>query len=136
MNTVKSSVEIELKADNFGVMAWLSKSPWLSSTTTSAGTTLLVERIGVFPSSGDIHRRIDDPRTVLAHLKNLYADQALDIDERGGLKVIFKHWRFRVRIPRNEPAILINVESRRDPDLIPLKTAELLSHLERFESGE
>jgi phosphomannomutase len=134
MTTAKRSVDIELQASNFGVMAWLSKAPSLSSTAAAwLGTTLLVERIGVFPSSGDIRRRIKDPFALLVHLKSLYARQALDVDERDGLKVIFNDWRFRVRISKSDPVIVINVETRCDPDLMPLKTAELLSHLEHFE---
>ncbi|KQN54702.1 mannose-1-phosphate guanylyltransferase [Pseudomonas sp. Leaf48] len=136
MNTVQSSVEIELNAGNSGVVAWQSKNPSLpSSTLPGAGTSLLVERIGVFPSSGDIHRHIEDPRPLLAHLKSLYAHKALDVDERDGLKVIFNDWRFRVRSLRGVPAIVLNIESRRDPELMPLKTAELLNHLQHFENA-
>ncbi|MHC8285303.1 mannose-1-phosphate guanylyltransferase [Pseudomonas sp. XS1P51] len=134
MTTAKHPVDIELKASNFGVMAWLSKDPSLSSNAAAwLGTTLLVERIGVFPSSGDIHRRVRDPLSFLAHLKSLYAHQALDVDERDGLKVMFNNWRFRVRIRGSDPAIVINVETRCDPELMPLKTAELLGQLEHFE---
>lgn len=134
MTTAKRSVDTELKASNFGMMAWLSKAPSLSFDTAAwLSTTLLVERIGVFPSSGDIHRPIRDPLSLLAHLKSLYADKALDIDERDGLKVIFNDWRFRVRIRYSDPAIVINVETRCDPELMPRKTAELLSQLEHFE---
>ncbi|OYQ00813.1 mannose-1-phosphate guanylyltransferase [Pseudomonas mandelii] len=134
MTTAKRSVDIEQKAGNVGVMAWLSKTPSLSSTSAAwFGTALLVERIGVFPSSGDIHRPVRDPFALLKHLKSLYAHQALDIDERDGLKVIFNDWRFRVRVRYSDPAIIINIETRCDPDLMPVKTAELLSHLERFE---
>lgn len=134
MTTAKRSVDIELKASNFGVMAWLSKDPALSSAAAAwLGTSLLVERIGVFPSSGDIHRPVRDPLPLLAHLKSLYAHQALDVDECDGLKVIFNDWRFRVRISRCGPGIVINVETRCDPELMPVKTAELLDHLEHFE---
>ncbi|AWM91321.1 mannose-1-phosphate guanylyltransferase [Pseudomonas sp. 31-12] len=134
MTTAKRSADIEHKASNFGVMAWLSKNPSLSSTSAAwFGTPLLVERIGVFPSSGDIHRPVSNPFALLDHLKSLYAHQALDMDDRDGLKVILNDWRFRVRVRYSDPAIVINVETRRDPDLMPVKTAELLSHLEHFE---
>ncbi|MGL6246354.1 mannose-1-phosphate guanylyltransferase [Pseudomonas sp.] len=134
MTTAKHSVDIELKASNFGVMAWLSKDPSPSPTSaTWLASPLLVERIGVFPTSGDIYRPVSDPFALLDHLKCLYVHQALDVDERDGLKVIFNEWRFRIRIRYCDPAVIINVESRRDPDLMPVKTAELLSHLERFE---
>ncbi len=135
MTTAKRAVDMQLQMSNFVVLAWLPKDPSLpTSTANRLGSTLLVERIGVFPSSGDIHRPTRDPFSLLAHLKNLYAHGALDVDERDGLKVIFTDWRFLAHIPASNRAIVINVETRRDPDLLPLKTAELLSHLEDFEN--
>ncbi|RON43321.1 mannose-1-phosphate guanylyltransferase [Pseudomonas frederiksbergensis] len=134
MNIAKNSADIE--QGNVGVMAWLSLNPSLPSPTeTWLGSLLMVERIGVFPSSGEIRRPIRDPDSLLAHLKSLYARQALDVDERNGLKVIFSDWRFRARIVGSDPAIVITVETRCDPQLMPLKTAELLSQLECFEKG-
>lgn len=134
MNIAKNSADIE--QGNVGVMAWLSLNPSLPSPAeTWLGSLLMVERIGVFPSSGEIRRPIRDPDALLAYLKNLYGEQALDIDERAGLKVIFSDWRFRARIVGSDPAIVITVETRCDPQLMPLKTAELLSQLEHFEKG-
>jgi hypothetical protein len=136
MNIAKRSSDIDLDVGNVGVMSWMSLNPSLSSPTeTWLGTLLMVERIGVFPSSGEIRRPMREPDALLAHLKNLYSEQALDIDERAGLKVIFSDWRFRARIAGSDPAIVITVESRCDPQLMPLKTAELLSQLERFEKA-
>jgi hypothetical protein len=40
-----------------------------------------------------------------------------------------------VRSLRGVPAIVLNIESRRDPELMPLKTAELLNHLQHFENA-
>ncbi|MGE8147782.1 mannose-1-phosphate guanylyltransferase [Pseudomonas frederiksbergensis] len=134
MNIAKNSADIE--QGNVGVMAWLSLNPSLPSPTeTWLGSLLMVERIGVFPSSGEIRRPIRDPDSLLAHLKSLYARQALDVDERNGLKVIFSDWRFRARVVGSDSAIVITVETRCDPQLMPLKTAELLSQLECFEKG-
>ena len=134
MNIAKNSADIEL--GNVGVMAWLSLNPSLPSPTDHwLGSLLMVERIGVFPSSGEIRRPIHDPDAFLAHLKNLYSEQALDVDEHNGLKVIFSDWRFRARVAGSEPAIVITVETRCDPQLMPLKTAELLGQLEHFEKG-
>jgi phosphomannomutase len=97
------------------------------------GTILLVERIGVFPASGDIRRPLRDPYPLLAHLKKLYGEQALEMDDQDGLKVIFSDWRFRVRICCNDPAIIINVETRCDTRLMPQKIAELLEQVDAFE---
>ena len=134
MNIAQHSVEIEREVGNLGVMSWLSRhQPLPSANETWLGTILLVERIGVFPASGDIRRPLRDPYPLLAHLKALYGEQALEMDDRDGLKVIFSDWRFRVRLCCNEPAIIINVETRCATQLMPQKLAELLSQIEQFE---
>jgi hypothetical protein len=134
MNIAQHSVEIEREVGNLGVMSWLSRHQPLPSANESwLGTILLVERIGVFPASGDIRRPLRDPYPLLAHLKKLYGEQALEMDDRDGLKVIFSDWRFRVRICCNDPAIIINVETRCDTRLMPQKIAELLEQVDAFE---
>ncbi|MDT3312295.1 mannose-1-phosphate guanylyltransferase [Pseudomonas sp. rhizo66] len=134
MNIAQHSVEIEREVGNLGVMSWLSRHQPLPSANESwLGTILLVERIGVFPASGDIRRPMRDPYPLLAHLKKLYGEQALEMDDQDGLKVIFGDWRFRVRICCNDPAIIINVETRCDARLMPQKLSELLGQIEQFE---
>ncbi|CAI8745057.1 Mannose-1-phosphate guanylyltransferase [Pseudomonas sp. IT-347P] len=134
MNIAQHSVEIEREVGNLGVMSWLSRHQPLPSANESwLGTILLVERIGVFPASGDIRRTLRDPYPLLAHLKKLYGEQALEMDDSDGLKVIFSDWRFRVRICCNDPAIIINVETRCDTRLMPQKIAELLEQVDGFE---
>jgi len=136
MNIAQHSTGIEREVDNLGVMSWLSRHQPLPSANESwIGTILLVERIGMFPSSGDIRRPLRDPYPLLAHLKRIYGEQALEVDDRDGLKVILSDWRFRVRICCNEPAIIINVETRCVTQLMPQKTAELLSHVDGFDKG-
>ncbi|PYC15809.1 mannose-1-phosphate guanylyltransferase [Pseudomonas jessenii] len=134
MNIAQHSVEFEREVGNLGVMSWLSRhQPLPSANETWLGTILLVERIGVFPASGDIRRPLRDPYPLLAHLKKLYGEQALEMDDQDGLKVIFSDWRFRVRICCNDPAIIINVETRCDTRLMPQKLSELLGQIEQFE---
>jgi phosphomannomutase len=134
MNIAQHSVEMEREVGNLGVMSWLSRHQPLPSANESwLGTILLVERIGVFPASGDIRRPLRDPYPLLAHLKKLYGEQALEMDDSDGLKVIFGDWRFRVRICCNDPAIIINVETRCDTRLMPQKIAELLEQVDAFE---
>ncbi|WP_332768974.1 mannose-1-phosphate guanylyltransferase [Pseudomonas koreensis] len=133
MNIAHYSAEIEREVDNLGMMSWLSRhQPLPSANETWLGTILLVERIGVFPASGDIRRLMRDPYPLLAHLKTLYGEQALEMDDRDGLKVIFSDWRFRVRICCNDPAIIINVETRCDARLMPQKLDELLGIIDSF----
>jgi hypothetical protein len=136
MNIAQHSTDIEREVDNLGVMSWLSRHQPLPSANESwLGTILLVERIGMFPSSGDIRRPLRDPYPLLAHLKRIYGEQALEVDDRDGLKVIFSDWRFRVRICCNDPAIIITVETRCVTQLMPQRTAELLGHVDNFDKG-
>ncbi|HGM5554345.1 mannose-1-phosphate guanylyltransferase [Pseudomonas putida] len=133
MNMAQHAAEIEREVGNLGAVSWLSRHQPLPSANESwLGSILLVERIGMFPASGDIRRMLADPYPLLAHLKQLYAEQALEMDDRDGLKVIFSDWRFRVRLCCNEPAIIINVETRCATQLMPQKTAELLSQIDNF----
>ena len=133
MNMAQHAAEIEREVGNLGAVSWLSRHQPLPSANESwLGSILLVERIGMFPASGDIRRPLADPYPLLAHLKHLYAEQALEMDDRDGLKVIFSDWRFRVRLCCNEPAIIINVETRCATQLMPQKTAELLSQIDNF----
>ncbi|MCM8743140.1 mannose-1-phosphate guanylyltransferase [Pseudomonas koreensis] len=134
MNMAQHSADIEREVGNLGAVSWLSRhQPLPSANEAWLGSILLVERIGMFPSSGDIRRTLADPYPLLAHLKQRYAEQALEMDDRDGLKVIFSDWRFRVRLCCNEPAIIINVETRCATQLMPQKLKELLSQIEQFE---
>lgn len=136
MNIAQHAADSGLEVGNLGVISWLSRHQASPSANQSwLGTSLMVERIGMFPSSGDIRRPLLDPYPLLAHLKTLYGETALEVEDHDGLKVIFSDWRFRVRICCNEPAIIINVETRCDAQLMPHKTAELLSHLDSFEKA-
>ncbi|MGB8920553.1 MAG: mannose-1-phosphate guanylyltransferase [Pseudomonas sp.] len=134
MNMAQHSADIEREVGNLGVVNWLSRHQPLPSANESwLGSILLVERIGMFPASGDIRRTLADPYPLLAHLKKSYAEQALEMDDRDGLKVIFSDWRFRVRLCCNEPAIIINVETRCATQLMPQKLSELLSQVDAFQ---
>ncbi len=92
--------------------------------------SLLVERMGLFPSSGDICRQVTDPFAVLERIKTLHAALALEIDEVEGLKLVLNDWRCKLRISPSESAISLRVESRGDVALMQAKTSELLDQID------
>ena len=118
---------------NSGLMAWLRTYERAPSTITSQ-PKLLVERIGLFPSSGDIRCMVGNPIAVLDHLRTLYASEALDVDDSDGLSLTFTEWRFKICPAQSE--ILLKVESRGDVALMQKKTAELLDRIEEKNSRE
>lgn len=117
---------------NSGLMAWL-RTYESAPSTIAPEPKLLVERIGLFPSSGDIRRMVGNPVAVLEHLRTLYASEALDVDDSDSLSLTFAEWRFR--ICPSESEILLKVESRGDVALMQKKTAELLDRIEEKNSA-
>ncbi|WP_448107010.1 hypothetical protein [Pseudomonas azerbaijanoccidentalis] len=111
-----------------GLMAWLraSERPIIAN---SPPPRLLVERIGLFPSSGEIRCGISNPLATLVQLKILYANDALDLDESNGLRMTFTEWRFNICVSQTASEILLNVESRGDIALMQEKTTELLTQI-------
>lgn len=95
-----------------------------------------MERIGLFPSSGEIRRTVRNPLAVLEHFKTRYAGEVLDMDENNGLSLTFTEWRFKICLSENETEILLNVESRGDVALMQMKTAELLDQIDEKNMSE
>ncbi|WP_339527383.1 phosphomannomutase [Pseudomonas sp. EL_65y_Pfl2_R96] len=97
---------------------------------------LLVERIGAFPSSGEVHRHVKDGPALLACIKQRYAADALDINESDGLNLVFADWRFSLRLSDKGCVVCLAVESRGDSSLMQRKTAELLEQINAEEASK
>jgi phosphomannomutase len=91
---------------------------------------LLVERIGAFPSSGEIRRQVKDGPALLASIKQRYGRDALDLNESSGLNLVFADWRFSLRLSGEGCVACLTVESRGDSSLLQRKTAELLEQID------
>ncbi len=73
--------------------------------------------------SDEINFTVPDPNNVLASFKNNYAKA--EIDDRDGLSINFKDWRFSLRSSNTEACIRLNVETRGDYILLQQKVDEL-----------
>lgn len=89
-------------------------------------SALLAERIALFPSSGEINRKVDDAAATLAKAEDHYGPRALSVDHTDGVSVDFADWRFNLRASNTEPLIRLNVEARADATLMQARCAELL----------
>jgi phosphomannomutase/phosphomannomutase/phosphoglucomutase len=87
---------------------------------------LVGERIGKFPASGEINRKVADAKATLKRAQERYEPGSRSIDFTDGLSIEFDTWRFNLRSSNTEPLIRLNVESRGDQALMQAKTAELL----------
>jgi len=82
-----------------------------------------------YPASGEINRRVDDPRALLQRIEKDYAPGAIAVDRTDGLGIDFADWRFNLRMSNTEPVVRLNVESRGDPQLMRRRTEELLEKI-------
>ena len=112
-----------------GMIPWLLIAGLMSRTGQSLGE-LVAARQAAFPCSGEINREVADPAALLQAVEARYAGDALAMDKLDGLSLDFEDWRFNLRMSNTEPVVRLNVESRRNPNLMSEKTAELLAMID------
>ena len=111
-----------------GMVPWLVLAQVLSDTGLTL-SSLVGERMRMYPASGEINRRVPDGPGAIAAVEAKYAPGALSVDYTDGLSIEFATWRLNLRSSNTEPLIRLNVESRGDQALMEAKTAELLGFL-------
>jgi phosphomannomutase len=89
-------------------------------------SALVRERMGRYPVSGEINRKLADPDAAVRRVEARYRADAIACDRTDGLSLEFPVWRFNLRKSNTEPVLRLNVETRQDPALLKEKTAELL----------
>lgn len=92
-------------------------------------SSLVKERIALFPSSGEINNKIENPPEAIARVFDYYSKDALVIDKTDGISIEFSEWRFNLRSSNTEPVVRLNVESRNNNQLMAEKTKEVLELL-------
>ncbi len=111
-----------------GMIPWLLVAELLSTTGKSL-SELVGERMTTYPASGEINRQVNDAGATLQKLHDLYAGNALGVDDTDGYSFEFADWRFNIRMSNTEPVVRLNVETRGDQALLEEKTAEVLQYL-------
>jgi phosphomannomutase len=111
-----------------GMIPWLLVAQSVSKSGQKL-STMVGERIGLYPVSGELNYRIPDAKAAIAAFEKRYAPQALALDRTDGISFEFPDWRFNLRTSNTEPLIRLNVEARGSAHLMQAKTAELLGLL-------
>jgi phosphomannomutase len=111
-----------------GMIPWLIVAQILCESGQSL-SSLVGERIGLFPVSGELNYRVPDAKATLAAIEARYAPQARTVDRTDGVSFEFADWRFNLRSSNTEPLIRLNVEARGSVQLMQAKTEELLGLL-------
>jgi phosphomannomutase/phosphomannomutase/phosphoglucomutase len=112
-----------------GMIPWLLVAE-LMSISGKRLSTMVGERMTMYPASGEINRQVDDARATLERLHDRYAADAIDVDDTDGYCFEFPEWRFNIRMSNTEPVVRLNVESRGSEALMQEKTQEVLAIME------
>jgi phosphomannomutase len=114
-----------------GMVPWLVMGQLLSETGQSL-SSLVGERMRLFPASGEINSKLADASAAIEAVTARYTPNALGVDYTDGLSVEFKEWRFNLRSSNTEPLVRLNVESRGNAALMNEKTQEILALLRQY----
>ncbi len=92
-------------------------------------SSMVEERIQLFPSSGEINSKLEQPKAAIQCVLDAYEKGAVNVDYTDGIALEFADWRFNLRSSNTEPVVRLNVESRADAELMRAKTEEILDIL-------
>ncbi len=79
---------------------------------------LVADRIAAFPSSGEINFTLDDLQAAIARVEAAFADKAMSVDRTDGISFDMGEWRFNLRSSNTEPVVRLNVEAKRDAEMV------------------
>ena len=114
-----------------GMIPWLLVAE-LVSLREKPLSSMVSERIERFPCSGEINRKLSDPKAAIAAVQQHFADQSPVLDDTDGLSMSFDDWRVNIRMSNTEPVLRLNVESRNDIGLMQQRTREILDLIEAY----
>ena len=111
-----------------GMVPWLLIAELMAARNAPL-STLVDDRVALFPASGEINRKVDDAEQVMTTIEAHYRDDARAVNHVDGLSMEFDQWRFNLRASNTEPLLRLNVESRGDAALMRARTEELLDRI-------
>lgn len=88
-------------------------------------SALVQARIDAYPCSGEINFQVADASAKMQAILASYAEQQPVLDNTDGISVEFPQWRFNLRCSNTEPLLRLNVETRRDKNLLIRQTEAL-----------
>jgi phosphomannomutase len=90
-------------------------------------STLVEQRVALYPISGEINIQVTDPQKTIQAIRDAYQATALTVTFVDGLSIEFADWRFNLRASNTEAVIRLNVESRGSQELVEQKTQDLIA---------
>ena len=107
-----------------GMIPWLLVAE-LISTSGKSLSRLVGEMEAAYPCSGEINYSVSDPIEATAKVEKHFSGDNPGTDTTDGLSLEFPEWRMNLRASNTEPLLRLNVESRRNGELVKMKVAEI-----------
>jgi phosphomannomutase len=79
----------------------------------------------LFPCSEETNFEVQDVAKTIAYISNHYRGMALNINQTNGMSMEFENWRFNLRDSSTEALLRLNLETRRNTELVDEKTGEI-----------
>ena len=114
----------DFMACDSGMIPWLLVAEMMSLTGQTLAD-LVAPRMAAYPSSGEINFTIADPKSAIARVSAVLAQDATTIDETDGLSLAFPDWRMNLRKSNTEPLLRLNVEARGDAGIVAHAVAKI-----------
>ena len=111
-----------------GMIPWLIITQIMSLKNRSL-SSLVKDRIKLFPISGEINLSVNDVSGITELLEKKYTKMAKTIDRMDGISFEFEDWRFNLRSSNTEPLIRLNIETKNNISLLNEKTRSLLKDI-------
>ena len=112
-----------------GMIPWLLITELMGKSGKSM-KELVDERMLAYPCSGEINFRVEDTQPVIDRIKAHFEPQAEEIDTADGISMSFGNWRFSLRASNTEPLLRLNVESKRDEELLKQSLQSIVDLIE------
>ena len=84
-------------------------------------STLINERKKLYPSSGEINLKLNEPTNAILKVEKFFEGKYIEKDKTDGVSLSFKNWRMNIRKSNTEPLVRLNIESKSDPSLVEQK---------------
>lgn len=111
-----------------GMIPWLLIAELMSIKSCTL-SSMVKERISLYPVSGEINVKLENPELSIARIIEEFSPDASSVDDTDGVSIEYEKWRFNIRKSNTEPVVRLNVESKGDQGLVDKMTQVLLDCL-------
>ena len=80
-----------------------------------------------YPCSGEINYTVSNTDQIMGNIEKHFSTDNPVVDRTDGLSLEFSDWRMNLRASNTEPLLRLNVESRRNSELVESKVSEIES---------